>query len=1231
MFLQFDEDKAVYDEVDDQAYQALVAKRRADNDFVVDDDGLGYADDGEEHMGRDDGDADDDDDGEDIDDELDELDDLVDPGSSASGAKGEGAKEKRKSKVSAASKLKSGKGVAGMLGLDAFVSSGLGGGDVVKGECSRRVAARLCLPRCVQGPRLALSALFRYTCFLYDYVNVNVLVYVSCAANTVGGINNPDFDAMMEELDDNGGADSGAAASRRRGGMGMGLGSSSLNGGGVAARGRGVAAGGRAAGGFGRSTGTSSFLDLDREIDAAAPVPVGADVDGFDVDELDDELHELDARSSAGAGAGASAGAAAAAAGAMAEDEGDADADAGGAGAAGARRVVKLAAAARTTALAPSQAAKLAREEAAKRVAAAAAAAAAALAPAPGTGGWLGAGAGDDAAAAGGSAAAGGAGAGGVIIAGAAGSTSPGAIAGSVGSAAGPLPLERVPMPHRNWLDKPAEVVGRPVDSLLFYWLDAHEDRTKPGTLYLFGKVMTNAKEVLAATRINAASRELANAAAAAAAASAASGASSSSSAAGEVDAASSPPAAATLPTLKAIRDVTPRYASACVAVSGLERCVYVLPRERTADGGAVTFVDVYNELLELTRRHLGAHTRVSMKRVTRSYAFELPDVPREPTAYLKIVYDGRLPQLPANLTGRTFSRVFATNASHLENFLLKRDLMGPCWLRVLNATPASTPASWCAYDVAVDNPKNVLKYGQLVAAPSAAASSGASAGAGAGASDGAAAAAAPAPAAAIPPMLAFAQALAAGINGDASSGAAAAAGAAPATSPSSSAAPATSMTPAAMMARAAEVTASMPLSLVETVPLPPPELVVMSLSLKTVVHPKTHAHEIVALTMLTHKAVNCDGPSREDPVVMSSLTLLRPLSAAQPLPTDLRPAVGRLAPAVRAGIGIEANERALLNRALMHIGKMDPDVLVGHNICGFDLDVLLHRCDKNGTATWSRIGRFRRTQMPRASLGAGGRATYATGTPAAGRLVCDTYLSARELVLKVTTYTMSHLANVMLKEKRAEIDPLDVPTFLAAPAAADRTLQLLQHTEYDARLALRLMFALQVLPLTKQLTNLSGNLWSRSLRGARAERIEFLLLHEFHRLKYVLPDKERPVWASSGGKGGKGGADEDDDPAAELALLHGDDDDAGDDGEGAPVTSTAASKSGKGKGSKGKGGSGGGATGTIARHSKKRAKAAYAGGLVLEPKKGLYDKFVLLLDFNSLYPSIIQVRDVAA
>lgn len=167
------------------------------------------------------------------------------------------------------------------------------------------------------------------------------------------------------------------------------------------------------------------------------------------------------------------------------------------------------------------------------------------------------------------------------------------------------------------------------------------------------------------------------------------------------------------------------------------------------------------------------------------------------------------------------------------------------------------------------------------------------------------------------------------------------------------------------------------------------------------------------------------------------------------------------------------------------------------------------------------------------------------------------------------------------------------------------------EYGETDAWLSLELMFHLSVLPLTRQLTNISGNLWGKTLQvsshilffrrclcsltfyillnchfqqGARAQRVEYLLLHEFHAKKYMVPDK-----SFARGK----------DANLIKRRVHNaeGEDDINDFENDAQYID--------GKGKKG---------------------PAYAGGLVLEPKKGLYDKYILLLDFNSLYPSIIQV-----
>jgi len=57
---------------------------------------------------------------------------------------------------------------------------------------------------------------------------------------------------------------------------------------------------------------------------------------------------------------------------------------------------------------------------------------------------------------------------------------------------------------------------------------------------------------------------------------------------------------------------------------------------------------------------------------------------------YLQLFSFHLAPQLPQNLKGRTFSRVFGTNTPALEMLIRKRKLMGPCWLEIKDCVEPS-------------------------------------------------------------------------------------------------------------------------------------------------------------------------------------------------------------------------------------------------------------------------------------------------------------------------------------------------------------------------------------------------------------------------------------------------------------------------------------------------------------------------------------------------------------
>lgn len=83
------------------------------------------------------------------------------------------------------------------------------------------------------------------------------------------------------------------------------------------------------------------------------------------------------------------------------------------------------------------------------------------------------------------------------------------------------------------------------------------------------------------------------------------------------------------------------------------------------------------------------------------------------------------------------------------------------------------------------------------------------------------------------------------------------------------------------------------------------------------------------------------------------------------PWPWDLKDAMARS----RTKVEKSDTERALLGFLLAKIHKIDPDIVVGHDIFGFDLTVLLHRISFNKIGHWSRLGRLKRTQMPKLTV----------------------------------------------------------------------------------------------------------------------------------------------------------------------------------------------------------------------------------------------------------------------
>ncbi|KAK0471778.1 DNA polymerase alpha catalytic subunit [Armillaria novae-zelandiae] len=322
------------------------------------------------------------------------------------------------------------------------------------------------------------------------------------------------------------------------------------------------------------------------------------------------------------------------------------------------------------------------------------------------------------------------------------------------------------------------------------------------------------------------------------------------------------------------------------------------------------------------------------------------------------------------------------------------------------------------------------------------------------------------------------------------------------------------------------------------------PPLTVMSLS---------NMKEIVCMTARIWHNMAIDDPKPPEQLPCTVQTFVCPLDRFPPNFEIRAKANGK------GHILSAKNECMLLSSLLVALHKADPDVIIGHEFLGSSLDVLLHRMKGLKVDHW-------RSKWPNIRK-QGSNIKFLSG-----HMLCDLASDGAKSMIASTTWSLTETCKTHLKSDRQDINPNDTASYLDSTVSGpERLMTFVQHCELDAHYHMAIASKVQILPLTKQLTNITLN---KTLNGGRAECNEYILLHEFHRLKYICPDKS---WAKKS-KPEKKSENEDA------------------NGDEKPTKS-------------------------------KRDK--YKGGLVFEPKRGLWDKFILVMDFNSLYPSIIQEYNI--
>lgn len=161
------------------------------------------------------------------------------------------------------------------------------------------------------------------------------------------------------------------------------------------------------------------------------------------------------------------------------------------------------------------------------------------------------------------------------------------------------------------------------------------------------------------------------------------------------------------------------------------------------------------------------------------------------------------------------------------------------------------------------------------------------------------------------------------------------------------------------------------------------PPFTFMSIALRTTLNVKENKQEILVISARVYENIPLNDTTQPERLPCKTFTIMRPTGTSYPMGFDAA------CKKQRGSIMLEKTENILLAKFLALLEKIDPDVLMGHQLQDVDYPVILSRLRERKIPGWHRVGRLRRSDWPK-NMGKGGGSFFTERQLVSGRLLCD-------------------------------------------------------------------------------------------------------------------------------------------------------------------------------------------------------------------------------------------------